>query len=484
MATDDTNSLIEQRKAKLASLRGKSIDPFKNKFRPTETCAAARGNYVEGREVSVAGRVTAHRDMGKSMFIDVRDQSGRLQVYAQKNVLGDEQFDVFRHLDLGDFIGAKGTLFTTKTGEISVRLTSFAILAKAVRPPPEKWHGLADTEVRYRQRYLDLMSNPDVKEVFLKRSQILREIRAFLNERGFVEVETPMMQAIPGGAAAQPFVTHHNALGCSFYLRIALELYLKRLLVGGIDKVFEIGRNFRNEGLSRRHNPEFTMLEAYEAYGDYETMMELVQSMVTHVAHKVLGTLVIEHRDAEGKVSKTIDLTPPWRRIKYKDIVRERAGQEWFELSPAQRRERAVSLGAEIGKEYEDFEVTQAVFEKLIEPTLINPTFVTHAPKELIPLAKLSAEDPSTVEVFECCINGQEIAPAYTEQNDPIEQRERLEHQAGGEQQKLDEDFLVALEHGMPPAGGMGMGIDRLCMMLLGQESIRDVILFPQLKPK
>src|SRR6516164_7165062 len=481
---DETNSLIEQRRAKLGALRAKGIDPFKSKFESKDKCADARNHYSESKEVSIAGRVTAHRDMGKSMFIDVRDQSGRLQVYAQKNVLGDEQWDLFRHLDLGDFIGAIGTLFTTKTNEISIRLTSFVTLAKALRPPPEKWHGLADTEIRYRQRYLDLVANPDVKEVFLKRSQIVREVRNFLSERGYVEMETPMMQAIPGGAAAQPFVTHHNALGCNFYLRIALELYLKRLLVGGLEKVFEIGRNFRNEGLSRKHNPEFTMLEAYEAYGDYESMVELVQSMVCHVAQKVLGTLRVEHKDAEGKVTKTIDLTPPWRRIKYKDIVREKAGADWFEASPQERRDRAVKLGAEIGKEYEDFEVTQAVFEKLIEPTLINPTFVTHAPKELIPLAKLSPEDPSTVEVFECCINGQEIAPAYSEQNDPIEQRERLEHQAGGEQQKLDEDFLVALEHGMPPAGGMGMGIDRLCMMLLGQESIRDVILFPQLKPK
>jgi lysyl-tRNA synthetase class 2 len=481
---DETNSLIEQRRAKLSALRAKGIDPFRNKFAPGEKCAEARANYAEGREVSVAGRVTAHRDMGKSMFIDVRDQSGRIQVYAQKNVLGDEQFDIFRHLDLGDFIGAKGTLFTTKTGEISIKLASFAILAKALRPPPEKWHGLADTEIRYRQRYLDLVANPEVKEVFLKRSAIVREIRNFLHDRGYVEVETPMMQAIPGGAAAQPFKTFHNALGAEFYLRIALELYLKRLLVGGIDKVFEIGRNFRNEGLSRKHNPEFTMLEAYQAFGDYESMMELVQSMICHVAQKVVGSLVIEHKNAEGVVTKTINLTPPWRRIKYKDIVCERAGADWFEITPPERRERAVKLGAEIGKEYEDFEVTQAVFEKLIEPTLINPTFVTHAPKELIPLAKLSPEDPATVEVFECCINGQEIAPAYSEQNDPVEQRERLEHQAGGEQQKLDEDFLVALEHGMPPAGGMGMGIDRLCMMLLGQESIRDVILFPQLKPK
>jgi len=484
MATDESNSLIEQRKAKLAALRTKGIDPFKNKFVPNETCQQARDNYVEGREVAVAGRITAHRDMGKSMFIDVRDQSGRLQVYAQKNVLGDEQFEIFRHIDLGDFVGARGHLFTTKTGEISIKLASFTILTKALRPPPEKWHGLADTEIRYRQRYLDLMANPEVKEVFLKRSRIVNEIRNFLTDRGYAEVETPMMQAIPGGAAARPFKTFHNALGAEFYMRIAIELYLKRLLVGGIDKVFEIGRNFRNEGLSRRHNPEFTMLEVYQAYGDYETMMELVQSMICHVSQKVLGTLVIEHKDAEGKVTKTIDLTPPWRRIRYKDIVRERAGANWFELTPPERRQKAVELGAEIAKEYEDFEVTQAVFEKLIEPTLINPTFVTHAPKQLIPLAKLSPDDPDTVEVFECCINGQEIAPAYSEQNDPIEQRERLEHQAGGEQQKLDEDFLVALEHGMPPAGGMGMGIDRLCMMLLGQESIRDVILFPQLKPK
>jgi lysyl-tRNA synthetase class II len=564
------DSLIEQRKTKLAALRAKGIDPFKNKFSPGETCHQARSHYVEGREVAVAGRLTAHRDMGKSLFIDVRDQSGRIQVYAQKNVLGDEQFDIFRHLDLGDFIGARGTLFTTKTGEISVKLSSFTILAKALRPPPAKYYGLEDTEIRYRQRYLDLIANPDVKDVFLTRSEIIREIRHFLHDRGYVEVETPMMQAIPGGAAAQPFVTHHNALGCNFYLRIALELYLKRLLVGGLEKVFEIGRNFRNEGLSRKHNPEFTMLELYQAYGDYESMMELVQGLVCHVAENVIDTLTVTHErrdsfsaalqqvidkaeevwsaiqstpppelvkqlyaikaraksestaplaiealdcvhqfqmnaqsssddlkskiDAMVKVAievitpfqtpRVINLTPPWRRVKYKDIVCEHAGGDWFLLSPEERRERAVKMGAEIGKEYEDFEVTQAVFEKLIEPTLIDPTFVTHAPKELIPLAKLSPEDTETVEVFECCINGQEIAPAYTEQNDPIEQRERLEHQAGGEHQKLDEDFLIALEHGMPPAGGMGLGIDRLCMMLLGQENIRDVILFPQLKPK
>src|SRR5712664_3179701 len=329
---DETNSLIEQRKAKLVALRAKGIDPFRNKFTPGESCKQARDNYAEGREVAVAGRVTAHRDMGKSVFIDVRDQSGRLQIYSQKNVLGDEQFDSFRHLDLGDFIGARGTMFTTKTGEISVRLTSFVILAKALRPPPEKWHGLADTEIRYRQRYLDLMANPEVKDLFVKRSEILWAIRKFLHGRGYIEVETPMMQAIPGGAAAAPFITHHNALGCNFYLRIALELYLKRLLVGGIDRVFEIGRIFRNEGLSRKHNPEFTMLEAYQAYGDYQTMMELVESLVCHVAANVLGTLVIEHKDSAGQFIRTIKLTPPWRRAKYKDLVRERAGADWFDI--------------------------------------------------------------------------------------------------------------------------------------------------------
>ncbi|MGA2245381.1 MAG: lysine--tRNA ligase [Verrucomicrobiota bacterium] len=484
---DDTNSLIEQRKAKLKSLEARGIFPFKNKFTPAETCQQARDHYVEGREVSVAGRITAHRDMGKSMFIDVRDQSGRIQCYAQKNVLGEDQFLIFTHLDLGDFVGVQGTQFTTKTGEISIKLSSFTILAKALRPLPGKWHGLEDTETRYRQRYLDLISNPGVKEVMLKRSAIIREIREFFHGRGYVEVETPMMQAIPGGAAAQPFKTYHNALGCEFYLRIALELYHKRLLVGGVDRLFEIGKNFRNEGLSRRHNPEFTMLEAYCAYGDYKTMMETVESLITTLAQKVLGTLKIEHKDAEGKVMKTIDLTSPWRRAKYKDLVREKAGADWFDVPPAERRRRALEdlkLGGDIAAAYEDFEVTGAVFEKLIEPTLINPTFVTHLPKELVPLAKLTPDDPTTVEVFECGINGQEISPGYTEQNDPVAQRATLEHQAGGEQQKLDEDFLVALEHGMPPAGGIGIGIDRLCMMLLGQESIRDVILFPQLKPK
>ena len=489
---EEINALMEQRKAKLEALRRQGIDPFRNSFTPTEGCGEARANYVEGRRVAVAGRITAHRDMGRSQFMDLRDQSGRIQIYAQKQVLGDAAFRMLKEADLGDFIGVEGPLFTTRTGEVSVKVESFVFLAKALRPPPAKWHGLEDIELRYRRRYLDLMANEETREIFLKRSAIIHEIRQFLHSRGFVEVETPILQAAAGGAAAEPFVTHHKALGRDFYLRIALELHLKRLLVGGFDRVFELGRVFRNEGISRRHNPEFTMLEVYQAYGDYRSMMELLESMVCHVAKTVLGGLKIDHKDEEGNVIRTIDLTPPWRRVPFKDLVREevrkRTGiEDWFALSPAQRRKTALEtlkLEGDIAKGAEDFEVTKAVFEKLIEPTLIQPTFVTHVLKEFIPLAKVSAEDPDTIDVYECCINGQEIAPAYSEQNDPIEQRKRLEEQVGEERQNLDEDFLMALEHGMPPAGGLGVGIDRLCMMLLGRPSIRDVILFPQLRPK
>ena len=482
---DDTNKLIEQRLENLATLREAGIEPFANKFTPSESCGDAKANYAEDRPVAVAGRLVSKREMGKTIFAHIRDMSGTIQLFIRKNDIGEEAFKIFKGLDLADFVGANGALFTTKTGEISVKMTDFVVLAKALRPPPDKWHGLADQETRYRQRYLDLIANDEVRDTFLKRSAILHEIRNFMAARGFVEVETPILQGIPGGAAARPFVTHHNTFNREFFMRIALELSLKKLLVGGIDRVFEIGRIFRNEGISRRHNPEFTMLEAYQAYGDYETMMELLQSMICHLAEKVCGTLIIEQKDEEGNVTQTIDLTPDWPRAKYKDLIREKVGEDWFDLTPDQRRARANDeLKIETDPDEQDFEVTNAVFEKLVEPTLIQPTFVTHLPKELVPLAKLSPNEPDCVEVFECCINGQEIAPAYTEQNNPIEQRERLQQQAGGEQQKLDEDFLTALEHGMPPAGGIGIGIDRLCIMLLGQESIRDVILFPQLKPR
>ena len=339
---DDTNQLIQQRRENLTALREAGIEPFTNKFTPSESCADAKTNYAEERPVSVAGRLISKREMGKTIFAHIRDTSGTIQLFIRKNDIGDEAFKIFKGLDLADFVGANGILFTTKTGEISVKMTDFVVLAKALRPPPEKWHGLTDRETRYRQRYLDLISNEEVRDTFLKRSAIIHEIRNFMVARGFVEVETPIMQTIPGGAAARPFVTHHNTFNREFFLRIALELSLKKLLVGGIDRVFEIGRIFRNEGISRRHNPEFTMLEAYQAYGDYETMMELLQSMICHLAEKVCGTLIIQQKDAEGNVTQTIDLTPDWRRTKYKDLIREKAGDDWFKLTPDQRRARAT----------------------------------------------------------------------------------------------------------------------------------------------
>lgn len=473
---DEENSLIAQRREKLDQLCAAGADPFKNEFRPSESAADAKANFKEERETRVAGRITALRLMGKSIFCDVTDQTDRIQAYIQKQALGDQQFEVIKHLDLGDIVGVKGTLFTTKTGEKSVKVSEFVLLAKSLRPPPEKWHGLQDVETRYRQRYLDLMSNAEVRELFFKRSRVISEIRRFLEGRGYIEVETPMMQAVPGGASAKPFITKHEALGCQFYLRIALELYLKRLLVGGFEKVFEIGRNFRNEGISRKHNPEFTMLEAYEAFGNFETMMQLVEDMIRHVATTVFGTLKVNG----GK----IDLEPEWERKRYKDLVRNVTSPDWFDWPREKKLEKSRQLNLKPEADWADHEITNDVFEKIIEPALIQPVFVTHLPKELVPLAKANHEDPSVVDVFELCINGQEISPGYSEQNDPVEQRERLMHQASGHEQKLDEDFLTALEHGMPPAGGIGIGIDRLIMMLTGAESIRDVIFFPQLKPR
>jgi lysyl-tRNA synthetase class 2 len=390
---------------------------------------------------------------------------------------------IFDHLDIGDFIGVEGETFVTKTGEPSIKATSFTVLSKSLRPLPDKWHGVQDTEIKYRQRYLDLISNPESMEVFQKRIAIVREIRRFLEDRGFIEVETPMMQAVPGGAAAAPFKTHHNALGVDLYLRIAPELYLKRLLVGGFSKIFELNRNFRNEGISRRHNPEFTMLEAYWACADFEKMAELVEEMVCHVAQTVCGTLQIEHKDAEGNILRTIDLTRPWRRTDYADLIKG-VVPDWYERTPDQRRAWCLENHIDVTHCQEDFELTQHVFEKLVEEKTMNPLFVTHCPKELVPLAKQNAANQTVVDVYELVINGQEISPGYSELNDPDIQRERLEHQSGGETQKLDEDFLTTLEYGMPPAGGIGIGIDRLVMMLTGVESIRDVILFPHMRPR
>lgn len=483
MEEKSANELLAVRRQKMEALRASGVDPFGGRFDVTAGPGGVRAGFVEGEPVRTAGRVTAHRNMGKSHFLDLSDSSGRMQVYLNAREIGDGQAHLFEHVDIGDFLGVEGVCFTTKTGEPSIKASSFTVLAKALRPLPDKWHGVQDTEIKYRQRYLDLVANPGSREVFLKRIAIVREIRRFLEDRGFIEVETPMMQVVPGGAAAQPFKTHHNALGVDLFLRIAPELYLKRLLVGGFPKIFELNRNFRNEGISRRHNPEFTMLEAYQAFGDFEQMAGLVEEMVCHLAATICGGLMIEHRDAEGAVVKTIDLTRPWRRERYADLIRE-VVPDWYDLDSDARRIRCRELGLDIGHCAEDFEVTQHVFEKLVEEKTMNPLFVTHCPKELVPLAKQNAEDGTVVDVYELVINGQEISPGYSELNDPDVQRARLEAQSGGETQKVDEDFLQALEYGMPPAGGIGIGIDRLVMMLTGAESIRDVILFPHMRPR
>ena len=486
---DELSELLQLRRAKLDAWRAEGTDPFGQPYPDTQAVSAALADFAEEKPVRLAGRIVAFRDMGKSIFGHFLDQSGKLQFYANKQSLagqGEAAIESFRRLDLGDVIGAEGTLFTTRTGEKTVKIAKFVLLSKSLRPLPSAWHGLSDTEARYRQRYLDLIVNDDVRRVLTLRSKIVSEARRYMEARGFMEVETPMMQAVAGGAAAKPFETHHDALGIPLFLRIAPELYLKRLLVGGFEKVFEINRNFRNEGISRKHNPEFTMLEAYWAYADYETMATFVEGLITHLAQTVIGSLQVPYGPApeEGASRPTIDLTAPWPRKRYRDCVREAAGADWFELTPEQRRARAVELGVEIAPAMEDHEVTNQVFEKKVEAKQINPLFVTHLPKELVPLAKQNADDPSVVDVYELIINGQEISPGYSELNDPVVQRERLLAQAGEETQKIDEDFLQALEYGMPPAGGIGIGIDRLVMLLTGSESIRDVILFPLLRPR
>ena len=479
------NPALTQRREKLEILRAKGIDAFGAAFETSGSIAEILKDFKEGKTVRCAGRITARRDMGKSHFVDVRDITGRLQIYLHDKEIGSDGIEIFDLLDIGDFIGVEGVSFITKSGEPTVRVKTFEVLAKSLRPLPEKWEGLQDVEARHRVRYLDLFANERSWAVLEKRFAIVRETRRFFEDRGFVEVETPILQATAGGAAAEPFKTHHNALGIDLYLRIALELYLKRLLVGGLNKVFEINRNFRNEGISRKHNPEFTMLEAYWAYADFEKMANLVEELICYLSEKVCGSLIIEHRDTDGKVTRTINLQRPWRRVRYRDLMREVASKDWFELSPEQRRQRAMNeFKLEILPQLADFEVTQHVFEKLVEEKTIDPLFVTHCPKELVPLAKQNVEDSSLVDVFELVINGAEIAPGYSELNDPIVQRQRLEEQAGEEKQNIDEEFLLALEHGMPPAGGIGIGIDRLTMLLTGAESIRDVILFPLLRPK
>ena len=484
-STDISHDQHAVRRNKLAEMRATGFDPFRANVATTHFSQDAKALHVEGQDnavtVTVAGRLVTFRVQGGSSFVKIQDQQGVIQLYFRKDVLGEERYLFFKKgLDLGDIIGVTGTLFLTKTGEITVRVDAFTLVSKALRPLPDNWSGLTDSEQIYRQRYLDLIVNQESRTRLMTRSKIVSHIRRFLEDRQFLEVETPVLQAVAGGAAARPFQTHHNTLNTDFVLRISLELYLKRMLVAGYDRVFEIGRNFRNEGVSRRHNPEFTMLEVYQAYSDYRGMMTLVQDLLRSLCEKVLGVSEIKHA-ASGEV---INFGGEWREVKYKDLIIEKTGDaDWFSRSKDEKVAGVQKLGLYADPKWEDFELTNEIFGKLIEPKLIQPTFVTHLPKELCPLAKITESDPSTIDVFELIIGGMEIAPAYSEQNDPDVQRAMFEAQAGEEQQKIDHDFLLALEHGMPPAGGMGIGIDRLCILLTGAESIRDVILYPQLRP-
>lgn len=479
--------IFAQRTAKVQDLAAAGILPFGRRFDNVQMTADVRKNFKpeaeKQEEVTIAGRMTAFRAMGKSIFADIKDSSGRMQIYVQRDQIGEDDFKVFKKLDLGDIIGVTGEPFTTRTGELTVKVHKFTLLSKSLRPLPEKFHGLTDIEQRYRQRYLDLITNDDSRKVFMQRFAILSEIRKFLASKGFLEVETPMLQPIPGGANANPFKTFYEALNSPMYMRIAPELYLKRLLVGGFERVFELNRNFRNEGIDRRHNPEFTMLEIYQAYGDCRSMMDLIEEMVTTIAMNLFGTLEIQHPG--GKV---INLARPWRRAPYRDLIKERAGADWFELTKEQKAAKAREMGLTITTEMEERDITHEIYEKLIEQTLIQPTFVTRLPAYLVPLAKACEDDPTVVDVYELEINGQEISPGYSELNDPIEQRKRFVEQAVHDGKDLamaiDEDFLTAMEHGMPPAGGLGLGVDRLIMLLTGAESIRDVLLFPQMRLK
>jgi len=474
----DDNEYRQQRIANLDELRSLGFKPFGGAWSRTGSLAEVRAQYSDDAPAVIAGRLTTIRNMGKSVFADLRDGSDRFQIYIQKQAIGDEAFAAFKLLDTGDHIGVEGKLFTTRTGEQTLKAEKWTLLSKAIRPLPEKWHGLKDVEARYRRRYLDLVANPEARERFNKRIQAIRVIRDYLCELGFQEVETPMMQSRAGGAAARPFKTQYEALGADMFLRIAPELYLKRLLVGGFDKVFELNRNFRNEGLSRTHNPEFTMLEIYEAYSDVNGMRDLVTGLITHVAREVFGTLKV------GSEENPMDLTPPWREVTYVDLIREKMGDDWPDISLEHARRRAEELDLHIEPDWDLLLIGHEVYEKLIEKTLIEPTFVRRLPAVIIPLARTCEDDPACADVFELVIGGQEIAPAYTELNDPLEQRDRFHAQVGEDVDNLDEDFLTALEHGMPPAGGMGIGIDRLMMILTGAEAIRDVILFPQLRPR
>jgi lysyl-tRNA synthetase class 2 len=489
----EEHRLIRQRIEKMQALRARGIDPYPARWKRTHTVAEARTLFESGAQdrpsepVRVAGRIMARRGLGKAAFLDIKDGSGRIQVHCRSDALGDS-YALLGDVDLGDFLGVTGPVFRTRRGEVSIEAQELAVLSKALRPMPEKWHGLQDTEARFRQRYLDLISNDRAMEIAHMRAKVVASMRTFLHERGFIEVETPMLVAVAAGAMARPFATHHNALDRRLYLRIASELYLKRLIIGGIDRVFEIGRMFRNEGIDHDHNPEFTTLESYEAYADYHDVMEMVEQMVAHIARDVLGTLVIKPR---AESAPEIDLTPPWPRLDLRSEILKRT--EIDILKHPDRDSLAIAMagrGIHIEAGSSRGRLLDKIISSEVEPHLIQPSFLLDYPVEMSPLAKRKPGVHGVVERFEAFAMGSEVANAFTELNDPVDQRARFEEQERlrkefgetEETDRLDEDFLVAVEHGMPPTGGLGMGIDRLTMLLSGERSIREVVLFPQLR--
>ncbi|MGG0775639.1 lysine--tRNA ligase [Bacillus rugosus] len=491
---EELNDQLQVRRDKMNQLRDNGIDPFGARFERTHQSQEVISAYQDltkeeleekAIEVTIAGRMMTKRGKGKAGFAHLQDLEGQIQIYVRKDSVGDDQYEIFKSSDLGDLIGVTGKVFKTNVGELSVKATSFELLTKALRPLPDKYHGLKDVEQRYRQRYLDLIVNPDSKHTFIARSKIIQAMRRYLDDHGYLEVETPTMHSIPGGASARPFITHHNALDIPLYMRIAIELHLKRLIVGGLEKVYEIGRVFRNEGVSTRHNPEFTMIELYEAYADYKDIMSLTENLVAHIAQEVLGTTTIQYGEEQ------IDLKPEWKRIHMVDAVKEATGVDfWEEVTVEQAREYAIDHGVEIKDSMTVGHIINEFFEQKIEETLIQPTFIYGHPVEISPLAKKNPEDPRFTDRFELFIVGREHANAFTELNDPIDQRERFEAQlkereAGNDEAHLmDEDFVEALEYGMPPTGGLGIGIDRLVMLLTNAPSIRDVLLFPQMRQR
>lgn len=491
---DETSDLFEQRVRKLQLLKKEGINPFPNDFKVSHTskevferCGSLSNEELQSFEesFSLAGRIIAIRDFGKAAFIHIKDREGKIQAYLQKNILGEESFRFFKRFDIGDYIGLEGRPFRTKTGELTIQVNRFRLLVKSLRPLPEKWHGLTDVETRYRQRYLDLIANPRTKEVFLKRIQIIQRIREFFTARGFYEVETPMLHPIPGGATAKPFKTYHNALDMDLYLRIAPELYLKRLVIGGLERIFEINRSFRNEGISTLHNPEFTMLEFYQSYATYLEMMEMTEELICALVKEIYGQFSIPYQ------GKDIDFTPPWKRIRFEDSLLEIGGLDPGVLrEPSKAIEAAKGLHLELKKGTSHGRVLADLFKEVVEPHLHQPTFVTHYPTAVSPLSRRNEENPDLVDRFELFIAGREIANGFSELNDPIDQRERFLQQISerGEEADasllLDEDFLLALEFGMPPTAGEGIGIDRLVMILTDSPSIRDVIFFPLLRPE